>query len=140
MGFLNTVTSAIGIADALTGGMKVVDLDVKHCKDIYELYDKVKDLDFPLGKPRIEKVAGLGDAIAYPALDKNNQVQIWYQKKKFFICRNPNIAGGKKFLASMGLDSLTEGLTGLSANFGDKKALCNQLVEEMAAKLNTMDL
>ena len=140
MGLLNALTSIIGIGDALGGGLKVVDLNVTKAKNIQELYDEIKDIEFKVGEPFIDKVPGAGNVIAFPALDKNNQVQIWYQRKKFFICRGEHIAGNKKFMASMALDSLTDGLTALSGSIGKNKDICNQLVVEMADKLNAMDL
>ena len=140
MGLLNAITSIIGIGDALGGGLKIVDLNVTKAKNIQELYDEIKDVEFKVGAPFIDKLPGAGTIIAFPALDKNNQVQIWHQRKKFFICRGEHIAGTKKFMASMALDSLTEGITALSGSMGKNKAACNQLVEEMGAMLNAMEL
>ena len=140
MGLFTAFSGAIGIADALSGGLKVVELDVKKAKDIPELFEEIKDIPFKAGEPFIDKVAGAGKVIAFPAIDKNNQVQIWFRRKKFIICRSESPAGTKKFLSSMALDSLTSGLSSLSGSIGSNKELCNSLVEEMAAQLNSMDL
>ena len=140
MGLLDGLIGAFGIADALSGGIKTVELNVTKAKGIKELYEEIKDIDFKVGEPFIAKGAGVGDVIAFPAFDKNNQIQIWYYRKKFLICRSVHIAGNKNFFASMALDSLTDGITSLSGTFGDNKKICNQLVEEMGAQLNAMDL
>ena len=140
MGLLEGIISLVGIGDALTGGIKTVELKVNHAKNLEELYDEIKDVPFRLGAPVIAKGHGVGNVIAYPAIDKNNQVQIWYYRKKFMICRSEFPAGNKNFFMSIALDTLTEGITSISGAVGNNKQICNQLVEEMGEKLNSMDL
>ena len=140
MGLFGDIAGIAGIADALSGGIKTVELKVTKAKDIKQLYELIKDKEFKIGAPFLGKVAGAGTVIAFPALDKNNQVQIWFRRKKFMICRSETPAGTGKFLGSMALDSLSDGLTGLSGTFGSTKEMCNKLVEEMGAELNAMNL
>ena len=140
MGLFDFVTGTIGVADALSGGLATVELNITGCSSIKELYEKLKDVEWKIGEPFVDKGAGVGDVIAWPAFDKNNQVQIWYYRKKFVICRSTHIAGNKNFMASMALDSLTDGLSSLSGSLGGKKDICNQMVKEMGEQINGMNL
>ena len=140
MGLFDGITGAIAVADALSGGYENAELNITKAKSIKELYEAIKDVEFEAGTPVVEKAAGLGDVIAFPPLDKNNQVQIYLKKGKFTIMRSSNVAGKKAFGRSVLLDSMTDGITGLSGNFGSKKEMCNHLVEVIAEQLNGMDL
>ena len=140
MGIFGDLAGIAGIADALSGGIKTVELNCTKAKDIKQLYEMIKDVEFKVGEPFLGKVPGAGTVIAFPALDKNNQVQIWFRRKKFMICRSESLAGTGKFLGSVALDALTDNITSLSGTFGSTKEMCNKLVEEMGAQLNAMDL
>ncbi len=121
-------------------GVKMVKLDLKgNYPKIDDLFEKIKDVEFEAGKPELVK-DGLAWVIAFPQIDRNNQVQILGNKGKYTVMRNTQPAGAGKFVKNMALDQLTGGLTSMSAVLGDSKKRCMELVTKTADTINGLGI
>ena len=94
---------------------------------------------FDAGKPALVK-DGLTYVIAFPQIDRNNQVQIIGNKGLFYVQRSVQPAGIDKMVANMALEKLTDGLTGLSGAFGSAKKKCMELAQNTADIILAMNL
>lgn len=64
----------MGLADAF--GVRMEKLNLKgDYPTLQDFYEKIKDVEFEAGKPSLVK-SGLAYVIAFPQIDRNNQVQI----------------------------------------------------------------
>ena len=73
----------MGLGDLF--GVRIEKLNLKGSfETIKELYEAIKDVDFEAGKPELVK-DGLACVIAFPQLDRNNQVQILGSKGKYSV-------------------------------------------------------
>ena len=127
----------MGLKDAL--GVRVEKLNLKGSYSMEELYEKIKDVKFEAGVPSLVK-NGFAWVIAFPQLDRNNQVQILGGNGKFSVQRGVQPVGVDKMLANMALDKLTGGLSGLSGAFGDTKKRCMELTTKTAATINALGI
>lgn len=128
----------MGIGDML--GVKVEKLDLKgNYQTMQELYEKIRDVKFDAGQPSLVK-NGLAWVIAFPQIDRNNQVQILGYKGKYSVQRSTQPAGVDKMVKNMALNSLTDGWAGLSGAFGDAKKRCMDLVGKTAATINALGI
>lgn len=127
----------MGIGEML--GVKSVKLELKGNYTFEELFEKIKDVEFEAGKPSLVK-NGFAWVIAFPELDRNNQVQILGNKGKYQVTRSVQPAGVDKMLANMALDSLTDGWSSMSGGLGNTKKLCMELVEKTANTINALGL
>jgi hypothetical protein len=128
----------MGLADAF--GVRQEKLVLKgDYPTIQDLFEKIKDVEFEAGKPSCVK-NGLAYVIAFPALDRNNQVQILGSKNKYVVTRAVTPAGVDKLAANMALEHLTGGLSGFSGAFGNTKKTCMELVTKVAETINALDI
>lgn len=129
----------MGLGDLM--GVRVEKITPKGTYTLEEFYNKIKDVPFEAGQPQYVK-NGLAYVIAFPQLDRNNQVQILQGLKKgtFEVQRSVQPAGVGNLAANMALDKLTGGLTGLSGAFGDTKKRCMELVTKTAETIRALDL
>lgn len=128
----------MGIGEML--GIKNAKLNLSKTYDYQSLFEAIKDVEFEAGKPELVK-NGFADVIVFPELDRNNQVQISKGLKgEWVVLRSAQPAGVEKMVKNEILDSLTGGLTGLSAAFGDKKKKCMELVTKTADTINALGL
>ena len=128
----------MGLADAF--GVRMEKLNLKgDYPTLQDLYEKIKDVEFEAGKPSLVK-SGLAYVIAFPQIDRNNQVQILGSKGKYSVTRSVQPAGVDKFLSNVALEHLTNGLTGMSGAFGDSKKLCMEMVTRTAGTINELGL
>lgn len=128
----------MGLGEAL--GIKQLKLELNGSYTIEELYEKIKDVPFDAGTPALVK-HGFTWLIAFPQQDRNNQVQIIPATKgKFVVQRSTQPAGVGNMLKNDVLNSLTDGLTSMSAAFGNKKKLCMELTEKTAATINALGI
>ena len=115
-------------------------LKLNNSYSMEQFYDKIKDTHFEAGPAQLVEY-GPALVIAFPELDRNNQVQILRDRKgRFCVMRSTQPIGLDKILENMFLEELTNGLTGMSAVFGNKKKLCNALVEKTAAHIDELNL
>ena len=127
----------MGISDLL--GVRIEKVECKSVQTLEELYEKIKDVPFEAGKPELVK-HGFAWVIAFPQLDRNNQVQIIGNKGKFTVQRSTEPAGVGKMVKNMVLDELTDGWSSMSAAFGDTKKRCMELTTKTAEVLRSMNL
>ena len=116
-------------------GVKNVKLELKgNYASLAELLDAMKNVKFEAGVPELTK-HGIGSVIVFPPVDRNNQVWITGAKGKFTVMRSAEVAGLGNMAKNAILDSLTDGLSSMSAAFGNKKKRCMELVEITAKQI-----
>ncbi len=116
----------MGLGEML--GVKNIKLELKgNYASMEELLAAMKNVEFEAGVPEIKK-HGFNTLIVFPPLDHNNQVWITGSKGKYTIMRSTQVAGLENVAKDAVLESLTDGLSNLSAAFGDKKKRCMELV------------
>jgi len=127
----------MGIGELL--GVKQIKIETQTGMSIQEFYEKIKGIHFEAGEPQLVK-NGLAWVIAFPEVDRNNQVQILGDKGKFYVTRAVQPAGLGNFAKNIALEHLTDGLSGMSAAFGNKKKLCMHLTELVAETIKSLNL
>lgn len=128
----------MGIGELL--GVKTEKLNVKTCPTLQDLYERIKDVEFEAGKPSLVK-HGFAYVIVFPELDRNNQVWICDMGKgKYQVQRSTIIAGVGNMVKNMVIDDLTDGLTSMSAAFGNTKKTCMLHVTKVAETINNMGI
>lgn len=127
----------MGVGEML--GVKVEKLNLKGNYSMEELYEKIKDVKFEAGQPSLVK-NGFAYVIAFPQLDRNNQVQILGAKGNYSVQRSVQPAGVDKMVANMVLDEFTKGLSGISGAFGDTKKKCMELVTKTADTIRDLGI
>ena len=121
-------------------GITMIDVKTKAPYTIEELYEKIKDIPFEAGVPELLHY-GFAHAICFPEQDRNNQVQIYVNKKgKVQVMRSTQPMGLQKVLENVSMDHLTDGISSLSMLGGKKKKLCEELARRTAQQLNNLDL
>ena len=120
-------------------GVKTIKVCTSSPYSLEEFFEKIRDTAFDAGKPALVK-DDLTYVIAFPQIDRNNQVQIVGSKGMFYVQRSVQPAGIDKMVANMALEKLTDGLTGLSGAFGGAKKKCIELVQNTADIILTMNL
>ena len=126
-------------------GVKTKTMKTSASYTLEELYEKIKDVDFSAGKPNYQKY-GPAFIITFPALDRYNQVQIISNavggkkpSQKFTIQKAEEL-GLKKSFINDALSMLTGGLTNLGSMATDNAKRCEELVDEIYEKLESMNL
>jgi len=126
-------------------GVKTKTLKTAGSYTVEDLFEKIKDVEFAAGKPTCEKY-GPAFMIIFPALDRQNQVQIISNaiggkkpSQKFTIQKAEEL-GLKKSLVNDALSMLTGGLTNLGSMVTDNAKRCEELVEETYNQLEALNL
>lgn len=127
----------MGIGEIL--GVRTIKISTSSPYSLEEFFEKIKDTPFDAGKPALVK-DGLTYVIAFPQIDRNNQVQIIGNKGLFYVQRSVQPAGIDKMVANMALEKLTDGLTGLSGAFGGAKKKCMKPAQNTADIILAMNL
>jgi len=127
----------MGLGELL--GIKQIKLELKGNYTIEELFDKIKDVEFEAGEPKLVK-NGFNLLIAFPQLDRNNQVQILGYNGKYSVTRAVQPAGLENMVANAALDKLTGGWSSMSGGMGNTKKLCMELVTKTADKINALGI
>ncbi len=120
-------------------GVRTIKITTSAPYSLEEFFEKIRDTVFPAGKPALVK-DGLTYVIAFPQIDRNNQVQIVGNRGRFYVQRSVQPAGIGKMAANMALEELTDGLSGLSGAFGSAKKKCMKLVQNTADIILAMNL
>ena len=109
--------------------------------DIEDFYEKIKDEKFMAGTPQLVR-SGVAPVIAFPQLDRNNQVQIlkYVNSSKYAVSRCTTPAGFGNISINAALDEFTGNLTALSGVVGNTKKRCMELTKITAEHLNGMGL
>lgn len=121
------------------GDLMGVKLKLSREYTIEELYELIKDVPFEAGKPELVN-HGPAVLIAFPQLDRNNQVQILGKKGKYNVMRSVQPAGLDKAFSNIALEKFTGGLSGFSGAFGKTKKRCEELAKITGEQINAMNL
>ena len=126
-------------------GVKTKTLKTTGSYTVEDLFEKIKDAEFSAGTPTCQKY-GPSFIITFPALDRQNQVQIISNaiggkkpSQKFTIQKAEEL-GLKKSLVNDALSMLTGGLTNLGSMVTDNAKRCEELVEETYNQLEALNL
>ena len=109
--------------------------------DIEDFYERIKDEKFMAGTPVLVR-NGIAPVIAFPQLDRNNQVQIlkYHNSNKYVVSRCTTPAGFENILINATLEELTSNLTALTGVIGNTKKRCMELTKITADHINGMGL
>ena len=120
-------------------GVKVKRIQTSRAYSIESFYEAIRDKTFTAGEPSLMK-RGLAEIVTFPALDRQNQVQILpvglQQETRKFQIQKAEAAG----LGNMALDQLTGGLFGFGQILGKNAKRCEELVEITAKELDMIHL
>lgn len=126
-------------------GVKVKTVKTQKEYTLEEFYDAIKDYNFSAGHPEITK-HGAATIIAFPPIDRKNQVQILpvigLKKKttnKFSVQKNEK-AGMGRAVGNRVLADLTGGLTDIRGMIGKNNRAAEKLVDITVDELNAMNL
>ena len=120
-------------------GNKTVRVKVQKDYTADEFYEIIKDHPFAAGKP--EKIRYMmTDRIVFPALDKNNQIQIMKTGQKTWSVTKQEEARGETLLANAALRGAIGWLTDIPKMFGENAKKAVALVEQTAKELEGMNL
>ena len=122
-------------------GVKFKTVTTKKEYTIEEFYNTIKDHSFSAGAPALTK-HGLSTIIAFPPLDRHNQVWIMpyltFKKtstSKFQVSKN-DVAGMGNAAVNIALSDLTGGLTNFRGMLGRYAKAAEKLVDMTAGELN----
>ena len=124
-------------------GVKIKRIQTRHAYSIESFYEAIRDKTFTAGKPSLTK-HGLAEIVTFPALDRQNQVQILPvglqpETRKFQI-QKAEAAGVANMAGNMALDQLTGGIFGFGQIIGKNAKRCEELVEITAKELDMIHL
>ena len=124
-------------------GVKLKNITTAQEYTLESFYEAIKDKQFTAGTPSLVK-HGPATIIAFPALDKQNQVQIikgsFSASSKKWSIQKAEEAGLGNLAANMALDSVTGGIFGWGKIVGTNAKKCEQLVDATAEELKALDL
>lgn len=124
-------------------GVKVKTIKTTQSYTLEGFYEAIKDKPFSAGVPALVK-HGLATIIAFPALDRQNQVQIilgtMSKESQKFMIQKAQEAGLGNLAGNMVIDSLTKGAFGWGAIIGSTSKRCEELVEITCKELNDLNL
>ncbi len=123
-------------------GIKFKKLVTKNTYTQQSFYDAIKDHEFSIGKPMYVKHL-TNYVIAFPEIDRKNQVQIYPQFMKEgnkFSIQKGEAVGTENFAKNAALSFVTDGWSDVTAVFGKNSKACEQQVEAVLKELEAMDL
>ena len=106
---------------------------------IEELYELIKNETFEAGVPTMAN-HGPTKWIVFPRMDRNNQVVIGGNNGKFYAQRSIQPIGLDNAAENVIFSSWSNGLSDFTAVFGKTKKRCEQLADEVAKQINSMNL
>lgn len=124
-------------------GVKIKKVKTSQKYTIESFYEAIKDKKFSAGEPSLTK-HGLATIITFPALDRQNQVQIlpfgFGKETQSFQVQKAEAAGVDNVIGNAVLDKVTGGLFGFGSVAGKTVKECEKLVEATAKELEEMSL
>ncbi|MCR5685057.1 MAG: hypothetical protein K6G81_06485 [Lachnospiraceae bacterium] len=125
-------------------GIKQKKVETKNKYNIQSLYEAIKDHEFTPGKPNLVK-QGFATIIAFPEVDRQNQVQItqgWLtgQEGNKWTILKAEAAGLDNMAKNAVIGALTNGLGNLGSLGGKNSKLCEQQVDAVVAEFNALGL
>ena len=116
-------------------GIKSIKLELKgNYATLEELFEAMKPLTFEAGVPKLKKNI-IGFVIAFPPVDRNNQVWITGSQGKFNIARSAEVVGLGNLAKNYALSTLSGGWSRTSGVIGKNKKRCMELVDITAREL-----
>lgn len=125
-------------------GLKQKKVKTKNNYSMETLFEAIKDKEFTPGAPQLVK-QGLAQVIAFPQVDRNNQVQItqgWMmgaEGNKFVILK-AEAAGAENITSNAVIEMVTGGLSGLSKLGGKSCKIAEQQVDAVVSEFEALDL
>lgn len=124
-------------------GVKVKRIQTSRAYSIESFYEAIRAKTFTAGEPSLTK-RGLASIVTFPALDRQNQVQILpvgvQRETQKFQIQKAEAAGVANVAGNMTLDQLTGGLFGFGQIVGKNAKRCEELVEITAKELEMIHL
>ena len=124
-------------------GVKVKRIETSRAYSIESFYEAIRAKTFTAGEPSLMK-HGLATIVTFPALDRQNQVQILpvglQQETRKFQIQKAEAAGVANVAGNMALDQLTGGVFGFGQIIGKNAKRCEELVEITAKELDMIHL
>lgn len=126
-------------------GVKIKTVTTQKEYTLEEFYEAIKGIQFEAGEPNIVK-HGLGNIIAFPPIDRQNQVWILASGfkapyKKFQIQLSHELAGDfGNMLANDLLNHFTGGLSSMGAAFGGSAKRGEKDTDEVIKKITEAGL
>ncbi len=116
-------------------GIKSIKLELNGNYDtLEELFEAIKPLTFEAGVPELKKNI-VGFVIAFPPIDRNNQVWITGSQGNFYISRSDEVVGLGNLAKSYVLTTLSGGWSKITALIGKRKKHCMKLIEITANEI-----
>ena len=109
-------------------GVKQCRVDAESCRTIEELFARIRDGSFAAGTPELYRKINV---IAFPAIDRDNQVQIFGENGQFTVMRSTMPVGSRGFGPS---DDKS------GADPGRRRKRCMELCQITADEINAMHL
>lgn len=121
-------------------GIKSIKLELKgNYATLEELFEAMKPLTFKAGVPKLKKNI-IGFVIAFPPVDRNNQVWITGSQGKFNIARSAEVVGLGNFAKNYALSTLSGGWSRTSGVIGKNKKRCMELVDITAREIKEAEI
>ena len=120
-------------------GNKSVRVKVQKDYTADEFYEIIKDHAFAAGKP-VKIRYMMTDRIVFPALDKNNQVQIMKTGQKTWTVTKQEEAKGESLVANAALRGAFGWIADIPRMFGENAKKAVELVDATAKDLEGMNL
>lgn len=124
-------------------GVKIRRIETNRAYSIERLYEAIRGKTFTAGEPSLTR-HGLASIVTFPALDRQNQVQILpvglKQETRKFQIQKAEAAGGGNMIGNIVLEQLTDGLFGLGQVVGEHAKRCEELVDITARELEMIHL
>lgn len=125
-------------------GIKQKKVETQNSYSMESLFEAIKDHEFTPGAPKLVK-QGFALIIAFPEVDRNNQVQItqgWMkgpEGNKFTILK-AEAAGVDNMAKNMVIDSLTNGWGSMGKLGGKNCKLAEEQVDAVVAEFTALGL
>ena len=124
-------------------GVKIRRIQTSRVYSIESFYEAIQDKTFTAGRPSLTK-HGLAAIVTFPALDRQNQIQILpvgrKQETQQFQIQKAEAAGAANMAGNMALDQITGGIFGFGQIIGRNAKRCEELVEMTAKELEMIHL
>lgn len=121
-------------------GFKLKTVKTKESFENYQqLFDRIKDVDFTAGKPKLVK-NGFADVIVFPPLDRQNQIWVMLQGKNKIIIQKNQVVGVADQAINAAFDAVTDGLFSVGSIMGKNSKKIEKLVEATASEIEALNL
>lgn len=124
-------------------GVKIRRIETDRAYSIERFYEAIQGKTFTAGEPSLTR-HGLANIVTFPALDRQNQVQILpvglERETRRFQIRKAEAAGGGDMIGNIAPEQVTDGLFGIGQVVGGHAKRCEELVDMTARELEMIHL